>query len=103
MQQNQGNMQKDSVCIRSPPLQPSPASGGGSRPSSPFALIPLHTKMLSLVVALQTRKGDAALHATRACTRQGGTMHADGAAGGMVAKVAPFWHRCSIVRPPPWV
>src|SRR5262249_59864413 len=40
---------------------------------------------------------NAGLRATR------GTTHADEAAGGMVAKVAPFWHRCSIVRPPPWV
>src|SRR5262245_32345449 len=43
------------------------------------------------------------VHATRDCARQGGTAYADEAAGEMVAKVAPFWHRCSIVRPPPWV
>jgi hypothetical protein len=34
---------KTFMCARSPPPQPSPASGGGSRPSSPLALISLHT------------------------------------------------------------
>src|SRR5262249_7781877 len=36
----------------------------------------------------------------RGTARDKGPQRADEAAGEMVAKVAPFWHRCSIVRPP---
>src|SRR6516165_2840899 len=35
------------ICTRSPPPHPSPASGGGSRPSSPLALVQLRTNAAS--------------------------------------------------------
>jgi hypothetical protein len=43
---------------------------------------------------------DAARFMQRGTARDKGPRRADEAAGEMVAKVASFWHRCSIVRPP---
>src|SRR5262249_51852860 len=36
-------------------LTPSPASGGGSRPSSPLALIPLHTNIGTICICITAR------------------------------------------------
>src|SRR5262245_26051532 len=61
---------------------------------------------LSVATALRRMayiRFDAARFMQRGTARDKGLRRADEVAGEMVAKVASFWHRCSIVRPPPWV
>src|SRR6266498_4318896 len=66
MQHDRAAMQKTLVPTWTPPPQPSPASGGGSRPSSPLALIPLHANMLYLQLNQRDGPRSSLLVATRA-------------------------------------
>src|SRR5262249_58302856 len=60
---------------------------------------------LSVATALRRMayiRFDAARFMQRGTARDKGLRRADEVAGGMVAKGASFWHKGSVVPPPPW-